>query len=127
MLDVTKLHELEQNVVVIMCHLAKIFSPTSFYSMKHHIVHLPYGVRLGGSVQYKWMYPFKRFLYDLKMKMKTKAHVKASIVEAYTVVEIGYSLPTTLSYTFFVNETGLAKTMISVAMIQNPTVYFQSP
>ncbi|KAL0433375.1 UNVERIFIED_CONTAM: hypothetical protein Slati_2671800 [Sesamum latifolium] len=43
---------------------------------------------VGGSVQYRWMYPFERFLRGLKMKVKNKAHVEASIVEAYLVEEI---------------------------------------
>ncbi|KAK4391451.1 hypothetical protein Sango_1922900 [Sesamum angolense] len=44
--------------------------------------------RVGRSVQYRWMYPFERFLRDLKIKVKSKAHVGASIVEAYLVEEI---------------------------------------
>ncbi|KAL0454701.1 UNVERIFIED_CONTAM: hypothetical protein Slati_0809300 [Sesamum latifolium] len=34
------------------------------------------------------MYPFERFLRGLKIKVKDKAHVEASIVEAYLVEEI---------------------------------------
>ncbi|KAL0302774.1 UNVERIFIED_CONTAM: hypothetical protein Sangu_3079800 [Sesamum angustifolium] len=45
--------------------------------------------RVGGPVQYRWMYPFERFLRELKKKVKNKAHVEASIVEAYFVEEIG--------------------------------------
>ncbi|KAL0394680.1 UNVERIFIED_CONTAM: hypothetical protein Slati_4434200 [Sesamum latifolium] len=56
--------------------------------MEHLIVHLPYEARVGGPVQYRWMYPFGRFLRGLKMKVKNKAHVEASIVEAYLVAEI---------------------------------------
>ncbi|KAL0389063.1 UNVERIFIED_CONTAM: hypothetical protein Scaly_0263400 [Sesamum calycinum] len=55
---------------------------------KHLIVHLPYEANVGGLVQYRWMYPFERFLRELK-KVKNKAHVKASIVEEYIVEEIG--------------------------------------
>ncbi|KAK4385939.1 hypothetical protein Sango_2717900 [Sesamum angolense] len=50
MLDVHKLHELENTVAIIMYNLEKIFSPTFFDSMKHLIVHLPYEARLGGPV-----------------------------------------------------------------------------
>ncbi|KAL0462355.1 UNVERIFIED_CONTAM: hypothetical protein Slati_0123100 [Sesamum latifolium] len=56
--------------------------------MEHLIVHLPYEARVGGSVQYRWMYPFERFLRDLKKKLKNKAHVEASICETYIVQEI---------------------------------------
>ncbi|KAK4384552.1 hypothetical protein Sango_3049500 [Sesamum angolense] len=36
------------------------------------------------------MYPFKRFLSELKKKVKNKAHIEASIVEEYIVEEIGW-------------------------------------
>ncbi|KAL0457804.1 UNVERIFIED_CONTAM: hypothetical protein Slati_0407600 [Sesamum latifolium] len=35
-----------------------------------------------------WMYPFERFLRELKKKVKNKAHAEASIVEAYIIEEI---------------------------------------
>ncbi|KAK4386176.1 hypothetical protein Sango_2488200 [Sesamum angolense] len=40
-------------------------------------------------MKYRWVYPFERFLCELKKKVKNKAHVEASIVEAYIVEEIG--------------------------------------
>ncbi|KAL0386710.1 UNVERIFIED_CONTAM: hypothetical protein Slati_4551200 [Sesamum latifolium] len=52
-LDVHKLHELENSVVIILCNLEKIFPPTFFDSMEHFIVHLPYEARVGGPVQYR--------------------------------------------------------------------------
>ncbi|KAK7278025.1 hypothetical protein RJT34_23046 [Clitoria ternatea] len=30
--------------------------------MEHLPIHLPYEARIGGPVQYRWMYPFERFL-----------------------------------------------------------------
>ncbi|KAL0278016.1 UNVERIFIED_CONTAM: hypothetical protein Sradi_7304200 [Sesamum radiatum] len=89
-LDFKKVQELEENVAIIMCNLEKIFPPTFFDSMEHLIVHLPYEARVGGPVQYRWMYPFERFLRDLKKKVKNKAHVEASICEAYIVQKIGW-------------------------------------
>ncbi|KAK4383255.1 hypothetical protein Sango_2793900 [Sesamum angolense] len=89
-LDIRKVQELEDNVVVIMCNLEKVFPPAFFDSMEHLILHLPYEARVGGPVQYRWMYPFERFLRELKKKVKNKAHVEASIVEAYIVEEIGW-------------------------------------
>ncbi|KAL0405751.1 UNVERIFIED_CONTAM: hypothetical protein Slati_3889000 [Sesamum latifolium] len=88
-LDVHKLHELENTVATILCNLAKIFPPAFFDSMEHLVVHLPYEALVGGPVQYRWMYPFERFLRELKKKVKNKAHVEASIVEAYILEEIG--------------------------------------
>ncbi|KAK4397283.1 hypothetical protein Sango_1564900 [Sesamum angolense] len=42
MLDVHKLHKLENSVDIILCNLEKIFPPVFFDSMEHLIIHLPY-------------------------------------------------------------------------------------
>ncbi|KAK4384631.1 hypothetical protein Sango_3041700 [Sesamum angolense] len=73
-----------------MCNLEKVFPLAFFDSMEHLILHLPYEARVGGPVQYRWMYPFERFLRELKKKVKNKAHIEVSIVEAYIVEEIGW-------------------------------------
>ncbi|KAK4406488.1 hypothetical protein Sango_0655300 [Sesamum angolense] len=67
-LDVHKLHEMENSVSIILCNLENIFLPTLFDSMKYLIVHLPYEARVGRPLQYRWMYPFERFLRELKKK-----------------------------------------------------------
>ncbi|KAL0307549.1 UNVERIFIED_CONTAM: hypothetical protein Scaly_2979200 [Sesamum calycinum] len=59
-LDVNKVQELKASVAIIFCNLEKIFSLSFFDSMEHLIVHLPYEVRVGGLVQYRWMYLFER-------------------------------------------------------------------
>ncbi|KAK4400908.1 hypothetical protein Sango_1196900 [Sesamum angolense] len=46
-LDVHKLHELENNIAIILCNLEKIFPPAFFDSIEHLIVHLPYEARVG--------------------------------------------------------------------------------
>jgi hypothetical protein len=48
------------NIVETICKLEMIFSPSFFDSMKHLLVHLPFEVKVRGSVQYRRMYPFKR-------------------------------------------------------------------
>ncbi|KAL0416717.1 UNVERIFIED_CONTAM: hypothetical protein Slati_3503600 [Sesamum latifolium] len=85
-LDIRKVQELEDSVAVIMCNFEKVFPPAFFDSMEHLILHLPYETSVGGPVQYRWMYPFERFLHELK----NKVHVEASIVEAYIVEKIGW-------------------------------------
>ncbi|KAL0337160.1 UNVERIFIED_CONTAM: hypothetical protein Scaly_1991100 [Sesamum calycinum] len=52
-LNVNKVQELEDSVATILCNLEKIFPPAFFNSMEHLSVHLPYEVRVGGSVQYR--------------------------------------------------------------------------
>jgi hypothetical protein len=56
---------LEQNIVVLVCKLEKIFPPGFFNPMQHLMVHLAEEVRLGGPVQYRWMYPIERYFFKL--------------------------------------------------------------
>ncbi|CAA2969179.1 Hypothetical predicted protein [Olea europaea subsp. europaea] len=81
------MEQLEQNIVVTLCKFEKIFPPGFFDSMEHLPAHLAYEAKVGGHVQYRWMYPFERFLNHLKKKVKNRAHVEASIVEAYLLEE----------------------------------------
>ncbi|KAL1371645.1 hypothetical protein AAHE18_01G148200 [Arachis hypogaea] len=63
------LNKLNENIPIVLCKLEPL---------------------LGGPVQYRWMYPFERFLHHLKKKVKNKAHVEGSIVESYLIEEISY-------------------------------------
>ncbi|CAH9084404.1 unnamed protein product [Cuscuta epithymum] len=76
--------------------MEKIFPPGFFTASVHLIVHLPYEARVCGSVQYRWMYMFERFLGRLKKKITNKAHIEASICSAY----IDEELSTFASYYF---------------------------
>ncbi|KAL0389919.1 UNVERIFIED_CONTAM: hypothetical protein Scaly_0349000 [Sesamum calycinum] len=92
-LDVHKLHELENSVAIIMCNLEKIFPPAFFYLIEHLIVHLSYEARVGGLVQYRWMYPFEKFLSELKKKVKNKVQVEAFIIEEIDLFTSQYFEP----------------------------------
>lgn len=48
--------------------------------MEHLPIHLPHEASLGGPVQFRWMYPFERFMKHLKGKAKNLAKVEGSIV-----------------------------------------------
>ncbi|KAL0433420.1 UNVERIFIED_CONTAM: hypothetical protein Slati_2676300 [Sesamum latifolium] len=85
-------------------NLENIFPPVFFDSIEHLIVHLSYEARVGGPVQYRWMYPFERFLRELKKKVKNKAHVESSIVEAYIIEESACLCHSSLSRTCNPNE-----------------------
>jgi len=54
------LSRMEQNIPIL-CKLERIFPPGFFDSMEHLPIHLAYEARLGGPVQYRWMYPFERY------------------------------------------------------------------
>ncbi|KAL6587745.1 hypothetical protein OROMI_000723 [Orobanche minor] len=87
-LRVEDMKKLENSIVVTLCKLEKIFPPSLFDSMEHLPIHLAYEARVGGPVQYRWMYPFERFLGRLKKKMSNRARVEASISEAVIIDEI---------------------------------------
>ncbi|CAH9075324.1 unnamed protein product, partial [Cuscuta epithymum] len=94
--DVELLRQLEKSVILLLCNMEKIFPPGFFTASVHLIVHLPYEARVCGSVQYRWMYMFERFLGRLKKKITNKAHIEASICSAY----IDEELSTFASYYF---------------------------
>ncbi|XP_039135719.1 uncharacterized protein LOC120273141 [Dioscorea cayenensis subsp. rotundata] len=79
---------LQENIPMILCKLERIFPPSFFDSMEHLPIHLPYEARVGGPVQYRWMYTFERFLRQLKLKVTNKARVEGSICNAYLVQEV---------------------------------------
>ena len=60
---------LEQNIVVLVCKLEKIFPPGFFNPMQHLMVHLAEEVRLGGPIQYRWMYPIERYIFKLQVHL----------------------------------------------------------
>ncbi|KAL3380029.1 hypothetical protein AABB24_000582 [Solanum stoloniferum] len=78
---------LERDITQILCKLERIFPPGFFDSMEHFPVHLPYEARIAGPVQYRWTYPFERYLGTLKRMIGNKASVEGSISEAYLMTE----------------------------------------
>ncbi|XP_057444296.1 uncharacterized protein LOC130736486 [Lotus japonicus] len=81
----SKLHIMEENIPIILCKLEQIFPPSFFDSMEHLPIHLAYEA---SPVQYRWMYPFERFIRTLKQKVTNKARVEGSIAKAYLLEEM---------------------------------------
>ena len=54
------MQRLEEDIPVILCKLERIFPPGFFDSMEHLPIYLAYEARIGGPVQYCWMYPYER-------------------------------------------------------------------
>ncbi|WVY94426.1 hypothetical protein V8G54_033514 [Vigna mungo] len=77
------LQKMEENIPFILCKMERISPPSFFDSMEHIPIHFPYEARLGGLVQYRWMYPFKRFMGYAKRSFKNKARVEGSICASY--------------------------------------------
>ncbi|XP_042962594.1 uncharacterized protein LOC122296863 [Carya illinoinensis] len=71
--------------------LAEVKFPDGFAANITHcvsiLVHLPLEAILGGPVQYRWMYPFERYLGKFKRYVKNKASPEGSIVEAWVHIE----------------------------------------
>lgn len=87
-IDPERMRTLEKEIPVLLCKLEKMFPPGFFNVMQHLIVHLPYEARVGGPVTYRWMYVFERAMHHLRLKVRNKARVEGSIVEACIVQEI---------------------------------------
>jgi hypothetical protein len=58
--------------------------------MQHLLIHLPYEAKVGGLVQYRWIYPFERALKRLRHMVGNKARVEGCIVEEFKYKEIAY-------------------------------------
>jgi len=66
-LNVNHIERLETNIVKTLCKLEIIFPLSFFFLMEHLPTHLPFKVKVGGPVQYRWMYPFERL--DITVEM----------------------------------------------------------
>ena len=58
-LQTNHIKQLEMNIVETICKL-EWYSLYFFDSIEHLPIHLPYEVKVGGPVQYRWLYPFER-------------------------------------------------------------------
>ncbi|XP_030934441.1 uncharacterized protein LOC115959910 isoform X3 [Quercus lobata] len=86
-LTVSEIENDEVEISVILCELEKIFPPSFFTVMVHLIMHLATEAKVGGPVQYRWMYPIERYLSRLKSYVKNRAAPEGSIAEGYIVEE----------------------------------------
>ena len=66
------MEKLEQQIPILVCKLEKIFLPGFFNPMQHLLVHLPYEAKVGGPMQYRWMYHIKRTLKKLRAMVGNK-------------------------------------------------------
>jgi hypothetical protein len=48
------MQKLEKEITVPICKMEKIFPPGWFNAMQHLLVHLPWEVKVGGPVQFRW-------------------------------------------------------------------------
>ena len=67
-MDVKELEELQNQIVITICQMEKIFLPSFFTIMVHFIIHIVEEIRLGGLVNFRWMYPFERYVIKIYLK-----------------------------------------------------------
>jgi len=69
-IDLVKLDELDDEVLVILCELEMCFPSSFFDIMVHLVVHLVREVRLCGPMYLRWMYSIERYMKILKRYVK---------------------------------------------------------
>jgi hypothetical protein len=84
------MEKLEKEIPVLLCKLEKIFPPGFFNPMEHLLIHIPYEAKVGGPVQYRWMYHIERALKNLRGMVRNKARVEGCIAEAFLLKEVSY-------------------------------------
>ena len=70
--------------------VGKKISPGWFNPMQHLLIHLPYEAKVGGPVQYRWMYHIERALKKLRPMVGNKARVEGCIAEEFKFKKITY-------------------------------------
>jgi hypothetical protein len=86
-LKVDILKQMQDDIIIILCKMEKIFPPAFFDVMIHLALHLPREAELGGPVQTRWMYPFERELGRYKKWTRNKARPEGCIAECYLAEE----------------------------------------
>jgi hypothetical protein len=59
-LNVDHIERLETNIIETLCKLEMIFPPSFFDSIEHLPIHLSFEAKVGGLIQYRWIYQFER-------------------------------------------------------------------
>jgi hypothetical protein len=84
----TMMQKFEKEIPILVCKMEKVFSPEWFNAMQYLLVHLPWEAKVGGHVQFKWMYSQERELKKLRATVCNKARVEGCIREAFACKEI---------------------------------------
>ncbi|XP_042472164.1 uncharacterized protein LOC122054799 [Zingiber officinale] len=86
-LDRNRLEQLEENIAETLCMLERYVPPAFFTISVHLTIHLAREARLCGSVQFRLMYPFERFMKMLIGYVKNRARPEGCIAEYYLAEE----------------------------------------
>ena len=83
----SKLDQMQADLVNTICLLEKYFLPAFFDIMIHLPVHLVREVKLCGPVYLRWMYPFERQMKILKDYVRNRDKPEGCIAESYIAEE----------------------------------------
>jgi hypothetical protein len=61
------MQRLEKEIAVLVCKMETVFPLGWFNAMQHLLEHLPWEARVGGTVQFRWMYSQERELKKTKI------------------------------------------------------------
>jgi hypothetical protein len=88
--DVSKamMQRFNKEIAVLVYKMETVFPPGWFNAMQHLLVHLPWEARVGGPMQFRWMYCQERELKKLRCMVHNKARVEGYIAEAFACKEI---------------------------------------
>jgi hypothetical protein len=75
---------------VLLCKLEKIFPSGFFNPMQHLFIHLPYEAKVGGPIQYMWMFHIERALKKLRAMVGNKARVEGCIAKQFKLKEVAH-------------------------------------
>jgi hypothetical protein len=78
-ITVEMMHKLEKVILVLLCKMEKNFHLGFFNLMQHLLINLPYEAKVGGPVQYMWMYHIERVLRYLKPMVDNRTSVTSRI------------------------------------------------
>jgi hypothetical protein len=89
-ITIEMIQKLEKDIPVLLCKMEKKFPPRFFNPMHHLLIYIPYEAKVGGPVQYRWMYHIERVLRYLKPMVGNRARVEGYIFEAFMLKEVAY-------------------------------------
>jgi hypothetical protein len=58
--------KLEKEIPVLLCKLEKIFPSGLLNPLQYLLIHIPYEAKVGGFVEYRWMYHIEHALKNLR-------------------------------------------------------------
>nr|XP_011465696.1 PREDICTED: uncharacterized protein LOC101306728 [Fragaria vesca subsp. vesca] len=79
---------LDEEIAETICMFERFFPPSFFDIMVHLPIHLAQEALIGGPVHFRWMYPFERFMKDLKGYVRNRSNPEGCIAEKYLAEEI---------------------------------------